>query len=196
MSSHFSIYEAKRKPSKLTIVIPQVLRSLDSLPPLCLSQFCIECVDSLAVLIWNKEKHVYSIFLFCEVHCHIFTDLDYWFLVSSMFYLYLLPIEGLFSHFLRGNLLPNFTEVLNFTEVEFIHFSLVLLLFVFLSKKLTPALRLHRYFPIFPHESFKFLHLSYPKFWIKSSRDLISSLSHCRELLAPWKVFLPFPTNF
>ena len=107
MSSHFSIYEAKRKPSKLTIVIPQVLRSLDSLPPLCLSQFCIECVESLAVLIWNKEKHVYSIFLFCEVHCHIFTDLNYLFLVSSMFYLYLLPIEGLFSHFLHGNLLPN-----------------------------------------------------------------------------------------
>ena len=57
MSSHFSIYEAKRKPSELTIVIPQVLRSLDSLPPLCLSQFCIECVESLAVLIWNKEKY-------------------------------------------------------------------------------------------------------------------------------------------
>lgn len=77
MSTYFGIYEAKRKPSELTVVIPWVLRSLDSLPPVCLSQFYVDCLESLAVLIWNKEKHVYSIFLFCEMHCHIFTDFNY-----------------------------------------------------------------------------------------------------------------------
>lgn len=140
--------------------------SLDSLPPLCLSQFCIECVDSLAVLIWNKEKHI-CFQSFYSVKC-IATFLQIW--ITD--FLSVLCSIYTFSQ-LRAYFLIFFVIIFCLTLLKFFLTLLKLnsfisplltLAFVFLSKKLTPALRLHRYFPIFLHESFKFLHLSYPKF--------------------------------